>query len=357
MASVGGAAAAGLESGLGLGLRMQALQQQDADRQRRQQLEDEDRATARTQRETQRQQQEQDRQLQALQSQLEALRAEGEGYASQYGGQVPQEISAPYQQRVQELTGARDQLLRSRYEPVVKARQQQMTDVLSRLQTDPNAVQTIADGDLYSALETALRRDPRDMLSTDGQPSRVDVAVQDVMNGLQTSNQAMALRGANVLLEPELRVGIGQPSAHGGVIVGKRVEALVPHPQKPGEFTPMLRVYVGDGKIDTKDEEARAAQIRAQDPDAPPNATGYYLAPVTQHRSADPNDPVQSISVEKAMGYAARLQTLSKLLSDHPELRTKVERGAASAPQAGSFLTAYASLGGKMPAKDRKSVV
>lgn len=368
MASVGAAAARGLESGLGLGLQLQNQQQQQEDRRRRIDMEIEDRQLVQQDRQrrqrlqddqlaqqrTEQGRAEEDRALQALESQLASLRAQGEAMAGQYGGQVPPEVATRYQQQVQAISGQRDELLRGRYEPVVRRRRQQMADVLSRIQTDPAGVRGIPDADFYSTMETALRRDPRELLgAADGQPSRVHVAVSDIVNGLQTGNEGMTLRGANVLLEPELRTGIGQPSPHGGVIVGKRIESLVPHPQNPGEFTPMLRVYVGDGKIDTKEEEARAAQIRAQDPDAPPNATGYYLAPVTQNRSTDPADPVQSISVEKAMDYAGRVQTLAQLLTSEPELRGKLERGAAAAAKSGdgvSFLEALSSIGGKMPA-------
>lgn len=353
MRSVGSAAAQGLESGLNLGLRMQAQQQDAEDRGRRIKREDEDRAYLIDQRRRRQEEEEFDQAMRAIDGNLATLRSEGEGYAQQYGGSVPREIDEPYRARVSELTGIRDQLLRKRYQPIIEQRQRSMREVLTRLDTDPAGLGSIDPADLYGALTTALRRDPRELLGgADGAPSRVGQAVDTLMRGLETGDEGSLLDGANVLLEPDLKIGVGQESPHGGTIVGKRIVAFAPHPQAPGQFTPVLRVYVSDGKIDTAGEVARAERIRAEDPNAPPNATGYYLAPVTENRSTDRGDNVKSISLQRAMEYAGQMQTLAMVLTQHPELRAKVEQGAAAAGgKPDSFLAALYATGGKMPAK------
>lgn len=351
--SGGAAIAAGLTSGVKLGQELQDQQNQQEDRGLRLQQNAQDRDFLQQQRTRKLQDQDYDSATQALDAQMASLRAEGQGYAQQYGGNVPPEIAGPYQQRVQQLTGIRNDLLQKRYAPLIQQRQKQMQDVVSQLQTDPNAVSSVSPTDLYSALTTAARRDPQDLLDgPDGQPSKVSQAVTSLTNGIQTGNQDMMLQGANTLLEPELKTGVGQPSPHGGTIVGKRIVSFVPHPNDPSQFTPVLRVYVNDGTQNSASTVNNMDRIRQQDPNAPDGATGYYMAPVTQNRSTDPTDNVASISLDKAMNYAGQLQTLSTVISQHPELRDKIEQGAKQdGGQSSSFLSALYSVGGQMPTK------
>lgn len=335
--SVGGAAAEGIASGLNMGLRLRDQQLQEEDRTRRNAQQDEDRAYIAGERTRKLERETDDEAMKALDAQQQALLAEGEGLAARYGGTVPADVGGDFARRKNEVFGARDALLRKRYEPVLAKRQQSMKDLVSRLQTGQVDIKDVPDADLYQAFVTATRRDPKDLLSVDGKPSRVSTAVNDLMTGIKTGNEGMTLSAANVIAEPELKVGVGQESPHGGTIVAKEIIKLVPHPQNPGEFLPVVRVYVkkgGDGKSDK-----------------PGGATGYYDAPVTENRSSDPNDPIKSISVQKAMDYAAQLQTLSTTL-DHPELRKKLEKGATEAAKdPEDFLAAYYALKGKSPGK------
>lgn len=348
--SVGAAAAAGLESGLGMGLRLRQQQQQEEDTTRRREREDTLFQQQQEDRTRKLELDDEERQLKALTEQLDALRAEGEGYATQYGGKVPEEIAGPYSQRVREITGTRDSLLRKRYEPIVKRREQELADLSSRLQSGQLDIASVADDDLYRAVVTATKRDPRDLMSVDGQPSRVHQAVTDTMTGLQTKNEGMLLAGVNTLLEPELKVGVGETSPHGGKIVGKRIVKLIPDPRDPSKFMPVLKVYVSK-KAQTGGDVARMDRIREQDPDAPDGATGYYISGITKHRSTDPDDEMASVDVAKAMDYAAQMQTFSTLL-DHPEIRAKVERAMAQRGDKGDdFLTAFYAVKGKMPTK------
>lgn len=350
MASVGAAAAQGLESGLGIGLRLRQQQQSEEDRQRVRQQQDTLFQQQQEDRTRKLGQEEEDRQLKAITDQLEGLRAEGEGYATQYGGKVPDEIAGPYSQRVREVTGARDSILRKRYEPIIKKREQERADLSSRLQAGQLNITDVPDDDLFRALSTATRRDLRDLMSgPDGTPSKVHQAVTDVMTGLQTKNEGMLLAGANVLLEPELKVGVGEASPHGGKILGKQIVKLIPDPNDPGKFMPVVKVYVGK-KAASAGDVSRADNVQAEE-GAPKGATGYYLAPITKNRSSDPDDEVHSIDLGRAMDYAGQMQTLATVL-DHPEVRAKVMRAMdARGGQPDDFLSAFYSVKGKMPTK------
>ncbi len=340
--SVGSAAARGIESGVGLGMRLRNQQTAEEQITRRNAQEDEDRAYVAGERARKLERETDDDAMKALETQQAALLAEGEGLAARYGDAVPAEIGSDYARRKNEISGTRDGLLRKRYEPIIKKRQQAMQDLVSRLETGQVQIDEVADADLYQAFRTATRRDPKDLLGTDGKPSRVSAATTDLMTGIQTGNEGMTLAAANVLAEPELKVGVGHESPRGGTIVGKEIVKLIPHPENPEEFLPVIRVYVkkGNGKSDK-----------------PNGATGYYDAPVTENRTSDPDDPVKSISIKKAMDYAAQLQTLSVTL-DRPDLRKKLERGAAEAAKdPEDFLSAFYALKGRSAPKiDYKTV-
>lgn len=349
MASVGAAAAQGIESGFGLGLRMRDQQLQEQDIERRNRLQDEDRSYLREERTRKRQSDDEDAAFKALDAQYESLRSEGDSYIQQYGQAIPAEIAGPYAQRVGEITSTRNAMLRKRYEPIVKKREQELADLSSQLQSGQVDIKDVPDGDLYRAVVTATRRDPSDLLSVKGQPSRVAQSVTDVITGLETQNEGMLLRGANVLLAPELKVGIGETSPHGGRIVGKEIVKMIPDPNDPGKFMPVVKVYVSKGKPQSSGDVARGERTREDG--GPAEATGYYLAPITENRSGDPEDAVKSIDLKRAMEYAGQMQTFSTML-DRPDLRAKVERGAAeAAKQPDNFLQAFYAVKGKMPAK------
>lgn len=338
MGSVGGAAAEGLSSGIGLGLRLRDQTLQEEDTARRTRRQDEQDTWAREDRARKLADDEDDRALKALDSQYESLRGEGDSYVQQYGANVPEEIGADYKRRVKETTGLRDQLQRKRYEPVLRAAEKKRDEMVSRFKTGQLDPMSVGDRDFYDFVTASARRDPRDFLSANGKPSRVGQATTDIMTGIETGNEQMTLAGANVLLEPELKIGVGETSPHGGKIVGKEIVKMIPDPNRDGFFMPVVKVYVKQGG-------------KQAGPNLENGATGYYLAPITENRSSDPEDTVKSIDLKQAMDYAAQAQTFSTLL-DKPELRAKIERGAKeSETTPSSFLQAFYAVKGKMPAK------
>lgn len=346
--SVGAAAAQGLESGFNLGLRARAVEREEEDRTRRQGREDTLFAQQQADRARRLADEEDDRALKAIEAQYAALRDEGSGYLQQYGGmdKVPPEVARRYSERAGAVTAARQKLLDKRWQPQV----QSAADRVSRWQTGQEDPLQATPVDLYRTLAYSTRRDPRDLVGKDGQPSRVAMATTELMTGIETGNEGMTLRAANVLLEPELKVGVGEMSPYGGRIVGKEIVKLLPHPNDPEQALPVIKVYVNT-KPSNAAEAANAERVQAE-PGAPPGATGYYLAPITQGRSGDPSDPVQGISVKRAMEYAAQLQTLSSSLSSHPELLRRLEEGAAEdARTPNSFQQMFFSVGGKLPTK------
>lgn len=345
MASVGGAAAQGLESGIGIGLRLRAQDNAEQQQLRANTLQDQQ---LQRQAELDKQGQD-DRALDAVNKAFDDLRAEGEGYFAQYGKTVPDEIAGPYKQRVSEVSGTRNELLRKRYEPVIKQREQRARDVAMKLQAGSLDLKDVAAADLYDAVHVLTKRDPSDLLGTNGQPSRVSAAVADIHEGLEFNNEGAVLRGANVLLEPELKVGVGEPSPHGGTIVGKQIVKLIPHPDDPSKVLPVLKVYVRRGKPQSAGDVARSEHVAEEG--APPGATGYYIAPLTENRSTDPEDPPKAVDLNKAMDYAAQMQVLSSTLA-HPDIAGKLAEGKKAAGSGDSdFMRAFYAVRGKMPAK------
>lgn len=338
MASVGAAAASGLETGLGLGMRMRAQEQQEEQLKRSNLIQDEQ---LQRQRDADKRL-EDDRALDAINKAFDDLRAEGEGYVAQYGKAVPEDVAGDYKRRVGEVSGARNDMLRKRYAPIVEQRQQRARDIAMQLQAGKLDIDQVPAADLYDAIHVQTRRDPADLIGKDGKPSRVSSAVADIMDGLEYKNEGAVLRGANVLLEPELKVGVGELSPHGGTIVGKQIVKLIPHPADPNKVLPVLKVYVKRGKPGDQ-----ATPIAAEE-GAPPGATGYYIAPLTENRTSDPNDPPKAVDLQQALEYASQMQTLSTVLA-HPTIAKKLEEGKAAA--GGDFLSAFYAVRGKMPAK------
>jgi len=345
--SVGGAAAQGLESGIGLGLGMRRQQlAEEADKraslQADQVLERQKAQDARL---------EDDRALDAINKSFEDIRSEGEGLIQQYGGikNIPEDVGADYRGRQTQVSGARDTLLRKRYEPLLAQQQQRAKDIAMNLQSGKVDIGAVSPADLYHAVMVQTRRDPSDLLSKDGQPSKLSTAVSDIHDGIQYGNEGAVLRGANVLFAPELQVGVGEPSPHGGTIVGKQIVKLVPHPADPNKVLPVVKVFVRSGLAKTAGDVDRAEHVAEEG--VPLGAIGYYIAPITENRSSHPDDPPKAIDLNQAMEYAAQMQTLSTAL-DHPEVRSKLEQGAKEAGSGkDDFTKAFYAVRGKMPAK------
>lgn len=205
-----------------------------------------------------------------------------------------------------------------RNEVAFGAQQQELSDVVSNLQTGRVPLEKVPDDQFYLALANAGRRDPTDFMpGKDGSPSMVNKAVGDITTGLETGNNGMMVQGANVLLAPELRRGVGTESAHGGKILAKEIVGFVPHPQNPDHVTPIVRIYVDNGKA-------------VAGPRGPHDATSWYDAPLTENRTSDPNDPVKFVDMKAAMDRVGQMGMLTQALQQ-PEVLAKLERGREAA--------------------------
>lgn len=195
---------------------------------------------------------------------------------------------------------------------------QDLSDVITNLQSGRVSIDDVPPAQLYQALGNALLRDPADFMpGPGGSPSAVATAVRDVTDGMQGGNQGMMLRGANVLLAPDLRKGIGTESAHGGKILAKEIVGFVPHPDNPGHVTPIIRVYVDEGK-------------NIAGPRGKHQETSYYDAPLTENRSSDPNDPVKFLDMQSAMDRIGQMGTLTEVLKQ-PGVQARMEQGRREA--------------------------
>jgi hypothetical protein len=301
--------------------------------------------------------------LLASRENLGTLATEGANYLKQYGTPeaIPVDVANAYAQRAVSARKAHQAILDKIIGPVQDQRQQAQ-DLASKFasgQADPMDPK-IAPTDLVKTITATARRPVQDFLGSPDQPAPVKQMVDDFRAGMQTQNEGLTLKALNGLFAPELKTGVGQPSPHGGVIVGKQIVKILPAPpggpegQDPnaGKVTPVLRVFVREGGPQAGvGETARMATNEQQQFGGPPGATGHYDAPVTQNRSSDPNDPIAHISMDDAMQRVSQMETLVSAM-DHPELRAKVAQGlkeAGPAPQ--EFLNALYATGGTMPAK------
>ena len=313
-------------------------------------------------------------QLLASQKQRGELASEGARYLQQYGAPeaIPVDVANDYAQRSASAQRSHTAILQKLIGPV-QDQKQQAADDASRMQAgqldplDPK----YPPAQLVHTLTATTRRPLTDFMSQGDQPAPVTQMVNDFRTGMQTGNEGSTLKALNGLFAPELKTGVGQPSPHGGVIVGKQIVKIVPAPpgvapqqdpnappqQDPnaGKVTPVLRVFVREGP-DTQagvGEQSRMASNEQQQYGAPPGATGHYDAPATQNRSTDPNDPIAHISMDDAMNRIGQMETLVAAL-DHPELRAKVNKGmqdAGTAPN--DYLKSFYAVGGTMPTKQQ----
>lgn len=309
MASIGQAAAEGLQSGFGMG--MQYDQAQEAKRSRAlseaRQAEELGLRKAQLDQQTARQQAQDARQqtideLQQLKDAHADVVARAEAYSAQ-GQPVPPELA-------QEYSGVRARLAEHRAKvvaPKLVAERQGALDFFSGVQAgriDPLA-DNVTPAQFYRHVSLATGRTPEDI----GQAA---TAVQQVQEGLKTGNQEMLLRGVNLLAAPDLRAGVGQESPHGGIITRKEVTRLVPvrdanGVEHPDKVFPIIRVYT--------------------DKKGPDGQPMYYDAPLTENRSSDPDDPVKAVDLKHAFDYMGNMGTLAAALQD-PRAAEKLARGA-----------------------------
>lgn len=354
MASIGEGAARGIESGIRIGQGFIEQRQREEDRLRAQQQQDtalaqqqEDRAfqrerlaaqDARLAAQDRRQALADERQQnldaeQAIGQEFSDLQNEGRGLLEQYGdfGKVPKDLGDSYAMRVAETRGRLSAARAKRYAPIVEKERQDASQLWSRIQAGQLSIDDVPEAQLVKSLTALTRRDVRDFMpgveGIDGQPSPIQQAGMDFMVGAQTGNDEMMLNAANVLFKPELQLGVGGPGRDGSEILSKKIVQLIPHPQDPNQFTPLLEVKVRreDGKV------------------------GTYRAPVTENRSADPDDNIKTLSIQDGLERVGQLTTLAEALNQRGIL-AKLAKGINDAgEEPKNFLEAYYATGGKKP--------
>jgi hypothetical protein len=353
--SVGGAAAQGLEAGFGMGMRALDAKAREEERKRREQQEAQDRAERFQDREitrqrearaetrdaatSKRQAQQDARQarmdeLKVIDDEIGGLTKEGEALWSQYGGydKVPEEVRGQYSARVREARGRRDKARQSFYQPDVTQQRQQAAETWSRVQSGQLSLDELSDDDLYRTIQIQTQRPLADFLRPkEGGPAPVEQAALDVEAGMQTGNLDLTLKGANVLLAPELRAGIGTEGPDGNEIIKKTLVELVPHPQDPTQFVPVVEVTV-----------------RRDD-----GAIGKYRAPITEGRglyAKDPRAMPKTLTLDAALDRVGQSATLAAALN-RPELRSRLDKATTGKSSADEFLAALGYAGVKSPKK------
>lgn len=331
--SVGEAAARGLESGLRLSMditdrRRQRERQDQADA-----LAREDRAMAMEDRSRSLADQQRQREAQERAQRLQALDAQRAGLADEARGLGVSAAPADRQRIVGRLAGlqsARNRELAAAGGLDFEAEEQQAQQDIQAL--DAGQGGALPPARRVRAILSATRRDIGDFRrGPGGEPSRVRQAADDFRQGLANNDPMMLLAGANVVLEPDLRKGIGEASPHGGTIVAKTVEAFDPAPDSTPDnpkFMPRLRVWVKGDPPRSKQEEAALKKWREANPNAPEGATAYYFAPVTADRSSRPDAPVKTIGVREGFEYLNRLLQLEEILNA-PDAAADLDAGIA----------------------------
>lgn len=382
--SVGGSAAAGLEAGFGMGLRAdeanERRKQREIDNARQAQIDTERRDQ--TQRTNARQDKaddyaEDDRALTALNSEMSDHALYGAGIAAQYGGpaKVPGDVGKAYATKASEIGSRRAALLRKRYEPVVKKEQQWAADTSSRIATGQLSMDDLTPAETVRLLQATTRRPITDFLTAPGGKSVVGQAIADTTAGLETQNNGLVLQGANTLLAPDMRTGLGQVASDGSQITGKSIAAFVPAPGRGAPAAPQANPIQGltaalnaatapqqpgaaPQQPGAAPQQAASGLTPGEDPDMvmpvlqvtarhPDGTEVTYHAPVTKGRGVGPDDEVHpGFKMSDAVERMGKLGTL-EAWANTPQARAKIEQGLKElGGDANSFLGAYYAMHG-----------
>jgi hypothetical protein len=356
MASIGSAAAQGLESGFGLGLRARQQTLDEEERKARaareaaavaERAEDRAMGLKRAERQDKQFDAQMDRQrrgdarqqrldeLKVLDSEFADLQTEGSAMWQQFGGydKVPEDARSRYTQRARDLRKRRQEARRAIYDPDQQEKRRRADEVWSRIEVGQARPEDISDDDLYETIAVKARRPMAEFLrGQDGSPSKIEQAALDLEAGMQTGNSELTLRAANVLLAPELRTGVGKDGPDGNEIIDKRIVQLVPHPQDPSQFLPVVEVTV-----------------RRDD-----GATGKYRAPITEGRGvyAGSQEMPKTLSMRDALDRVGQLSALAGYVN-RPDVRKRLDKATTGKASAEEFL---AELGGAgvVPPKPEK---
>lgn len=313
-----GAAAEGIESGFGMAMRAQEGEER---RRRTKVVEDRETEQLRLQRDrSDREERRLDRQERrgALQDRLSLLNS---GVQTVQGRQkelvglstAAQTAGKPVDPALAEEYGRNAEWL-------ARTRQSAM-DFFSRAQTGQVDPLSVPDDEFYLHWTAATGMRPEEL-------PQAQQGINDVQAGLETGNQGLLLQGVNRLMAPQLRVGVGSPSPHGGAIVRKEIIGLDPARDAngrdwPNMVIPRLRVYV---KTDKGEEK-------------------FYDAPITKRRTGDPDDPVVAMDITRAMDWMGNLGTLVQA-AQNPLVAEKLANGAKTAgSQAQKYLDELTMLG------------
>lgn len=338
--SVGGAIVEGLETGLRIGAGLQDRRRQQQRQDEEDQIRREDRALGLEDRQRRITREQRVDGLAAVDAQLAGLRAEG----AALGENATPAQKAGLAQRYDKLTGARQRALVAAGGYDFDAEEREAQADIQLLASGQGA--SLPAARRVRAITAATGRDIADFRRVGGAPSRIGQAIEDFSAGLGGSGHDRMLTGANVLFASDLAKGVGADSPYGGKIVGKQFVAFDPDPNAPPDaprVIPRLKVYVNDGKARSPADVKKIEQLRAADPNAPADATGYYFAPVTEDRSSRPDARVKSIGMREGMEYIDKLQQLDELIND-PSVATDLDEGVGQFDQQ-RYLRARAGLG------------
>lgn len=287
-------------------------------------------------------------QLAALDAQEATLKEEGAGLAAATTPVAP-EIQQDFSRRVTGLRARKQQLLSGISGYDLQAQQRAGATDLESINSTGD-LSKLQPGQLTRALTTTLNRNPADYVRPEGGMAPIEKASMNVLEGLQGGDMGRVMSGLNTIYAPELQKGVGQPGREGGNVVAKRIVNVVPDPRNQDpenpRVIPVMRVYVNSGK------EFRGPLP----PDVPEGSTGYYEAPLTENRSADPNDSVMSLGLNDQMERITKHMHLVELLNS-PEGRQKLREDAASGWNPDEYLQALRSVGAAPPKQNIETKV
>ena len=346
--SVGEAAAEGLTAGFLLGRNTQQMYRDNERQDRLDQTAIEDRQMLRaTQQEQLARQKNADKQA-AFKEQRRMLGAAQQGVIDSGAAQTP-EAKKLFADQVKSLDEAEATHLAGvtgfDLAGVQKQAQLDLKDV-----TAATDLSTLKPGQLTRAITVATGgRAPADFVrGPDGAPSLVEQGGADLVQGLQSGDMQRVLKGANIVYAPSLKTGVGQPSPHGGVIVGKELVGFTPAPgsdESDPKFIPTVRVYV-------KEEGGTGPA------DSPFGATGHYDAPMTEDRSSKAEAKVRTISLKDGLEFVGHNLHVAELLSD-PAAMAKLQEDQQSGDfDPAAYQAALGSAGVKQaPTKVQQHVI
>ena len=123
-------------------------------------------------------------------------------------------------------------------------------------------------------------------------------AIDDLGQGKYDSGNPAHTDAVNFLMGPKVQQVVGMTGQNGEEIVSVRVVDIVPSPTNPEMLVPELAVQTSSGLT--------------------------YRAPITQNRTANPDDPIVQISMDAAIQKAMGTRQLYQFF-DRDDLRVVVQ--------------------------------